>query len=73
MVSVPLIVPEEDHIVWSLVVAGNIEQLRLLLARDKNLIYIKNQWGQSMLHVSTTFIIACAIRLVMLFLQYCRS
>lgn len=56
MVSVPLIVPEEDHIIWSLVVAGNVEQLRLLLARDKNLIYIKNQWGQSMLHVRTTFI-----------------
>ena len=51
-VSIPLIVPEEDHIVWSLVMAGNLEQLRHLLSHDKNLVHIRNQWGQSIMHVS---------------------
>lgn len=52
MVNVPLIVPEEEHIVWSYVIAGNTEQLRQLLSRDKNLMYVRNQWGQSIMHVS---------------------
>ena len=51
-VNIPLIIPEEDHIVWSLVIAGNLEQLRHLLSHDQNLIHIRNQWGQSMMHVS---------------------
>ena len=51
-VNIPLIIPEEDHIVWSIVMAGNLEQLRHLLSHDKNLIHIRNQWGQSIMHVS---------------------
>ena len=51
-ISIPLIVPEEDHIVWSFVMAGNLQQLRHLLSRDKNLIHVRNQWGQSIMHVS---------------------
>jgi hypothetical protein len=43
LINIPLIVPEEDHIVWSLVVAGNLGQLRNLLAGDKNLVHVKNQ------------------------------
>jgi len=54
MVNIPLIVPEEDHIVWSLVIAGNVEQLQQLISRDKNLMYVRNQWGQSIMHVSQT-------------------
>jgi hypothetical protein len=52
MINIPLIVPEEEHIVWSLVIAGNVEELQRLLARDKNLMYVRNQWGQSIMHVS---------------------
>lgn len=51
-VNIPLIVPEEDHIVWSFVMAGNLEQLRHMLSRERNLIHIRNQWGQSIMHVS---------------------
>lgn len=54
-INIPLIIPEEDHIVWSLVIAGNLEQLRHLLSHDKNLIHIRNQWGQSIMHVSNIF------------------
>jgi hypothetical protein len=57
MVNIPLIVPEEEHIVWSLVIAGNVEELKHVLARDKNLMYVKNQWGQSIMHVSRKFVI----------------
>jgi hypothetical protein len=57
MVNIPLIVPEEEHIVWSLVIAGNVEELKHVLARDKNLMYVKNQWGQSIMHVSPKFVI----------------
>ena len=53
-VNIPLIIPEENHIVWSLVIAGNLEQLRHLLSLEKNLIYARNQWGQSIMHVSNT-------------------
>ena len=53
LVNIPLIVPEEDHLVWSLVMAGNLEQLRHLLLVDKNLVHVRNQWGQSILHVSS--------------------
>jgi hypothetical protein len=52
LISIPPIVPEEGHLVWSLVMAGNLEQLQNLLASDKNLVHIKNQWGQSIMHVS---------------------
>ena len=52
MVNIPLIIPEENHIVWSLVIAGNLEQLRHLLLKDKNLVHVRNQWGQSIMHVS---------------------
>ena len=52
LVNIPLIVPEEDHLVWSLVMAGNLEQLRHLLLADKNLVHVRNQWGQTILHVS---------------------
>jgi hypothetical protein len=52
LVNIPLIIPEEDHIVWSLVIAGNLEQLRHLVSGDKNLVYVRNQWGQSIMHVS---------------------
>ncbi|KAK1488495.1 B-cell lymphoma 3-encoded protein [Colletotrichum abscissum] len=51
-VNVPLIVPEEDHIVWPLVMAGNLGQLRELLSKDRNLMYVRNQWGQSIMHVA---------------------
>ncbi|KAF2014140.1 ankyrin [Aaosphaeria arxii CBS 175.79] len=51
-INVPLIVPEESHIVWSLVMAGNLEQLRVLVAQDKNLMYVRNQWGQNIMHVA---------------------
>ncbi|KAL8789421.1 MAG: hypothetical protein Q9213_001178 [Squamulea squamosa] len=51
-INIPLIIPEENHIVWSLVMAGNMEQLRHLLSHDKNLVYIRNQWGQSLMHVA---------------------
>lgn len=44
-INIPLIIPEEDHIVWSLVIAGNLEQLRHLLSHDKNLVHIRNQWS----------------------------
>ena len=54
LINIPLIVPEEGHLVWSLVIAGNLEQLRHLLAGDKNLVHVKNQWGQSLMHVSNT-------------------
>jgi len=54
-INIPLIIPEEDHIVWSLVIAGNIEQLCELLSRDGNLMYVKNQWGQSIMHVSIIY------------------
>ncbi|KXH39178.1 B-cell lymphoma 3-encoded protein [Colletotrichum nymphaeae SA-01] len=50
--NVPLVVPEEDHIVWPLVMAGNLGQLRELLSRDRNLMYVRNQWGQSIMHVA---------------------
>lgn len=53
-INMPLIVPEESHIVWSLVIAGNLEQLRYLVSSNRNLMYVRNQWGQSILHVSTT-------------------
>ena len=53
MVNVPLIVPEEDHLVWSLVIAGNLEQLKQLIVQDKNLVYVRNQWGRSIMHVSS--------------------
>ena len=53
-VNIPLIIPEENHIVWSLVIAGNLEQLRHLLSLEKNLIHVRNQWGQSIMHVSNT-------------------
>ena len=53
-VNIPLIIPEEDHIVWSLVTAGNLEQLSHLLSHDKNLIHVRNQWGQSIMHVRNT-------------------
>lgn len=52
LVTIPLIVPEEDHIVWSLVIAGNLERLQHLLSRDKNIMHVRNQWGQSIMHVS---------------------
>ena len=55
-VNVPMVVPEEDHIVWSLVIAGNLEHLRHLLSCDKSLMHIRNQWGQSIMHVSQTCI-----------------
>ena len=51
-VSIPLVIPEEDHMIWSLVIAGNLEQLRNLLTQENNLIHVRNQWGQSILHVS---------------------
>ena len=50
-VNIPLIIPEENHIVWSLVIAGNLEQLRHLLSLEKNLMHVRNQWGQSLMHV----------------------
>ncbi|KAG7077698.1 B-cell lymphoma 3-encoded protein [Colletotrichum scovillei] len=50
--NVPLVVPEEDHIVWPLVMAGNLGQLRELLSKDRNLMYVRNQWGQSIMHVA---------------------
>jgi hypothetical protein len=53
MVNIPLIIPEENHILWSLVIAGNLNQLQQLLSHDKNLIYVRNQWGQSIMHVSS--------------------
>ena len=53
-IKIPLIIPEEDHLVWSLVMAGNLEQLQQLLSQDRNLFYVRNQWGQSLMHVSTT-------------------
>ena len=56
MVNVPLIVPEESHIVWSLVMAGNMEQLQQLLSRDRSLMHVRNQWGQSILHVRKALI-----------------
>ncbi|KAF8859350.1 ankyrin [Acephala macrosclerotiorum] len=52
LVNIPLIIPEEDHIVWSLVIAGNLDQLRHLLSSDKNLMHVRNQWGQSIMHVA---------------------
>ncbi|TKA75905.1 hypothetical protein B0A55_07205 [Friedmanniomyces simplex] len=52
MVNVPLVIPEEDHIVWSLVIAGNLEQLRRLMSCGKNLVHVRNQWGQSLMHVA---------------------
>ncbi len=55
MVNIPLIIPEENHIIWSLVIAGNLEQLRHLLSCDKNLVHVRNQWGQSIIHVSDSF------------------
>ena len=51
-VSVPLVIPEEDHMIWSIVIAGNLEQLRNLLTQDNNLVHVRNQWGQSILHIS---------------------
>lgn len=64
-INIPLIVPEEGHLVWSLVIAGNLEQLRNLLAGEKNLVYVKNQWGQSIMHVSNTskFLTSSACRM----------
>ncbi|KAL0765958.1 hypothetical protein CaCOL14_011699 [Colletotrichum acutatum] len=50
--NVPLVIPEEDHIVWPLVMAGNLGQLRDLLSRDRNLMHVRNQWGQSIMHVA---------------------
>ncbi|KAK1542098.1 B-cell lymphoma 3-encoded protein [Colletotrichum paranaense] len=55
-VNVPLIVPEEDHIVWPLVMAGNLGQLRELLSKDRNLMYVRNQWGQSIMHCGIVLI-----------------
>lgn len=52
LVNIPLIVPEEDHIVWSFVMAGNLEQLQHLVSGDRNLVHVRNQWGQSIMHVS---------------------
>ena len=52
MMNIPLIIPEENHIVWSLVIAGNLEQPRQLLSREKHLVHIRNEWGQSIMHVS---------------------
>jgi hypothetical protein len=52
LVNIPLIIPEEDHMIWSFVIAGNLEQLRLLVSADRNLVHVRNQWGQSILHVS---------------------
>ena len=67
LINIPLIVPEEGHLVWSLVIAGNLEQLRNLLAGDKHLVHVKNQWGQSIMHVSNTSLLltpsACRMRL----------
>ena len=57
MVSIPLIIPEESHIVWSLVMAGNLEELQHLLLREKNLVHVRNQWGQSIMHVSYTVLL----------------
>jgi hypothetical protein len=51
-INVPLIIPENDHIVWSLVMAGNIKQLQILISHEKNLMYVRNQWGQTLMHVS---------------------
>ncbi|EXF77969.1 B-cell lymphoma 3-encoded protein [Colletotrichum fioriniae PJ7] len=50
--NVPLVIPEEDHIVWPLVMAGNLGQLRELLSKDRNLMHVRNQWGQSIMHVA---------------------
>ncbi|KAJ0332162.1 hypothetical protein COL5a_001866 [Colletotrichum fioriniae] len=49
--NVPLVIPEEDHILWPLVMAGNLGQLRELLSKDRNLMHVRNQWGQSIMHV----------------------
>ena len=51
-INMPLIIPEESHIIWSLVIAGNLQQLQHLLLRDRNLVHVRNQWGQSIMHVS---------------------
>ncbi|KAL8828114.1 MAG: hypothetical protein Q9191_002779 [Dirinaria sp. TL-2023a] len=51
-VHVPLIIPEDDHIIWSLVIAGNLKQLQHLLSHDRNLVHVRNQWGQSIMHVA---------------------
>ncbi|KAH8896548.1 ankyrin [Thozetella sp. PMI_491] len=51
-VSVPLIIPEERHIVWSLVISGNLQQLQELLAGNASLMHVRNQWGQSLMHVA---------------------
>ena len=51
-VNIPLIIPEEDHIVWSLVIAGNLNQLQHLLSHNRSLAHVRNQWGQSIMHVS---------------------
>ncbi|KXH65718.1 B-cell lymphoma 3-encoded protein [Colletotrichum salicis] len=50
--NLPLVIPEEDHIIWPLVMAGNLRQLRELLSRDRNLMHVRNQWGQSIMHVA---------------------
>ena len=63
-INIPLIIPEEDHIIWSLVIAGNLKQLQHLLSHDRSLMHVRNQWGQSIMHVSNiqTFLDApCSI------------
>ncbi|KAK5123276.1 hypothetical protein LTR85_002706 [Meristemomyces frigidus] len=51
-VTIPLIIPEEQHIVWPLVMAGNLEHIRQLMSQDRNLMYARNQWGQNIMHVA---------------------
>ncbi|KAK1816837.1 hypothetical protein LTR12_008779 [Friedmanniomyces endolithicus] len=32
--------------------AGNLEELRRLISRERNLVHVRNQWGQSLMHVA---------------------
>lgn len=54
MINISPVVPKEDEIVWSLVVAGDIGKLRHLILHDKNLMHVRHRWGQLIMEVSTT-------------------